>query len=298
VKQSAMSAPTVNPKNSRSYPNTSQGSTSAPPEIDEPKGDAKGTAALTKGISLLNAIARGSTHPTARELSEATGLPRPTVYRLLSALERQGLVRQNGNGGAYRLGPTLVMFAHRALEQIDIRDIAHEHLESLRDTTGETVHLAVFNKNEMLYIDKVESLERVRMACIIGASVPLHTTAVGKSFVAALPDDRREILIRKMKFARVTQSSITSASAFRAQIACVRKNGYAVDEEENERDIVCFGAPILGRLGEPLAAISVSVPRFRLRKNQNAYIHPLLKTCDQISKLMGFWENGDVKYSI
>jgi IclR family KDG regulon transcriptional repressor len=218
-----------------------------------------------------------------------TGLPRPTVYRLLAALERQGLIRHNNSGGSYRLGPTLVMFAHRALEQTDIRDIAHEHMESLRDATGETVHLAVFNKGEMLYLDKVESRERVRMACIVGASVPLHTTAVGKSYVAALPDDRREALIRAMKFVRVTGRSIASADHFRTQIAEVRKQGYAIDEEENERDIVCFGAPILKQLGAPLAAISVSVPRFRLREDRrNAYVRPLLQSCDRISRLLGF----------
>jgi IclR family KDG regulon transcriptional repressor len=258
-------------------------------QSDEPQDGTKGTAALTKGIRILNAIASANAHPTARQLSETTGLPRPTVYRMLAALERQGLVRQNGNGGSYRLGPTLVMFAHRALEQTDIRDIAHEHMETLRDATGETVHLAVFNKDEMLYIDKVESLERVRMACVVGASVPLHTTAVGKSYVAALPDDRREALIHALKFARITDRSITSAEDFRTQIAKVRKEGYAVDEEENERDIVCFGAPILDRLGMPLAAISVSVPRFRLREDRRRiYVQPLLQSCDRISRLLGF----------
>lgn len=250
---------------------------------------AKGTAALSKGIRLLNEIAGAQTNLTARQLSEATGFPRPTVYRLLAALKREGLVRQSGHNGAYRLGPALVMFAHRALEQTDIRDIAREHLEALRDATGETVHLAVFNKGEMLYIDKVESRQRVRMACVVGASVPVHTTAVGKCYVAALPDDQREALIKTLKFTRVTDRSITTADDFRRQIALVRENGYAVDEQENENDIVCFGAPILDRLGYPQAAVSVSVPCFRLRHDRrDAYTAPLRQACTRISKLLGF----------
>jgi len=249
---------------------------------------AKGTAALSKGVKLLNAIASAESAPTARQLADHTGMPRPTVYRLLAALKREGLVRQTENSGAYRLGPALVVFAHRALEQTDIRDIAREHIEALRDITGETVHLAVFNKGEMLYIDKVESLERVRMTCVVGASAPLHTTAVGKSYLAALPDSERERIIEGLDFVAVTDHSITTAEAFRAQIRRVRTDGFARDEQENERDIVCFGAPIIDRLGAPVAAISVSVPRFRLNDAPlTAYAAPLLETCQHISSLLG-----------
>ena len=249
---------------------------------------AKGTAALSKGIKLLSAIAGAPNDPNARQLADSTGIPRPTVYRLLSALKREGLVRQTDTGGAYRLGPAMVVFAHRALEQTDIRDIAHEHMEALRDTTGETVHLAVLNKGEMLYLDKVESLERVRMTCVIGASAPLHTTAVGKSYMAALPDDQRDRLIEDLKLVSVTEHSITSADDLRAQIQRVQALGYAMDEQENERDLVCFGAPILDRRGAPVAAISVSVPQFRLHSDpEHVYAKPLLDTCRHISSLIG-----------
>lgn len=166
-------------------------------------------------------------------------------------------------------------------------------MEALRDATGETVHLAVFNKGEMLYIDKVESRERVRMACVVGSSVPLHTTAGGKAYVSALSDELREDLVRTMTFTRVTDRSITSRSAFLEQIERARADGYAIDDQENERDIVCFGAPIRDRTGAPLAAISVSVPVFRLREDrQDAYVAPLLEATRRVSTLMGFRQTG------
>src|SRR5215212_8893058 len=104
---------------------------------DQPMPDGiKGAAALNKGIKLLTAIADAEVPPSVRDLSDQTMLPRPTVYRLLAALTEAGLVRQS-SGHTYQLGATLVMIAHRALDQMDIRDIAHEHLLKLRDETGE-----------------------------------------------------------------------------------------------------------------------------------------------------------------
>src|SRR3954469_12812304 len=166
--------------------------------------EAKGTAALSKGIRVLTAIAEAPRQLTARELSNTTALPRPTVYRLLAALVQAGLVRQSATGHTYQLGNTLVTIAHRALEQTDIRDIAHEHLVALRDETGETVHLAIFHNNAMLYVDNLDSPERVRMACSLGASVPLHNTAVGKVHLAFLPDKERESVLAQLPLTRVT----------------------------------------------------------------------------------------------
>ncbi len=251
--------------------------------------NAKGTAALNKGIKILTAIAEAPNQLTVRELSEATELPRPTVYRLLAALIEAGLVRQSRASHAYQLGNTLLSIAHRALDQIDIRDIAHEHLETLRDETGETVHLAVYHKGQMLYVDNLESQERVRMSCSLGASMPLHSTAVGKSFLSFLPESECESMLPQLALTNVTGKSIISLDALRTELDLVRMRGWATDEEENERDIFCFGAPILNREGRPVAAVSVSIPRYRLRANvEPIYVEPLLRTTQAVSRILGY----------
>jgi IclR family KDG regulon transcriptional repressor len=248
----------------------------------------KGTAALTKGINLLKVIAEASQSLTVKELSEAVALPRPTVYRLLATLIKSGLVRQSTAGHAYQIGNTLIGIANRALEKIEIRDIAHEFLLALRDETGETVHLAVFHNNAMLYVDNLDSPERVRMACSLGATVPLHNTAVGKTYLAFLSEAEREALMDKLPLPQVTGRSITSREALRAEVLETASRGWATDEEENERDIFCFGAPVLNREGRPVAGISISVPRFRIRaKIESAYIEPLLKTTAAVSNILG-----------
>ena len=250
--------------------------------------EAKGTAALGKGIKILTAIAEAPHQLTARELSDTIALPRPTVYRLLAALIEAGLVRQSATGHTYQLGNTLVAIAHRALEQTDIRDIAHEHLMALRDETGETVHLAILHNDKMLYVDNLDSPERVRMACSLGASVPLHSTAVGKAYLAFLPDAEREAMLMQMPLTQVTGQSITSPDTLRLEIAATRLRGWATDQEETERDIFCFGAPVLNREGRPVAGISISIPRFRMRaKAEAAYVAPLLRTTAAISHILG-----------
>jgi IclR family KDG regulon transcriptional repressor len=248
----------------------------------------KGTAALSKGIKVLSAIAEAPGKLTVRELAEVTALPRPTVYRLLSALVDEGLVRPSKNGHTYQLGNTLVTIAHRALEQTDIRDIAHEHLVALRDLTGETVHLAIFHNNTMLYVDNLDSPERVRMACSLGVSVPLHSTAVGKIYLAHLPEAERDAILSQLALTQVTGHSITSVNALRSEIADAQARGWSTDEAENERDIYCFGAAVLNRDSRPVAGISISIPRFRLRaKVEATYVQPLLNTAAAVSRILG-----------
>lgn len=248
----------------------------------------KGTAALSKGIAILTAIAEAEDPLTVRELSEQTAVPRPTVYRLLAALTEAGLVRAAATGHTYKLGTRLITIAHRALNQTDIRDIAHEHLLRLRDVTGETVHLAVFTNDGMLYVDNIESHERVRMRCSLGVTVPIHSTAVGKSYLAFSTDTERERVLARLRFGDTPAQHTVGLARLRAEIDDTRQRGWAIDEEENERDIFCFGAPIMDRTGTVVASVSISVPRFRMRANvEKAYVAPLLHIVGGISKMLG-----------
>lgn len=249
---------------------------------------AKGTAALSKGLAILTSIAEAEDPLTVRELSQQTGVPRPTVYRLLAALTEAGLVRAEATGHTYQLGTRLITIAHRALSRTDIRDIAHEHLLRLRDETGETVHLAVQTTDGMLYVDNIESHERVRMRCSLGVTVPMHSTAVGKAYLAFSPDAERERVLARLQIGDTPAQEVEGLARLLQEIADTRQRGWAVDEEENERDIFCFGAPIIDRAGTVVASVSVSVPRFRMRADtEEVYVAPLLRIVAGISKMLG-----------
>lgn len=244
-----------------------------------------GAQSFSRSMAVLQLVADHGAGPTVADLMETAGLTRPTLYRILASLEAEGLIRQ-GADKRYRLGSRLIGLAHSALAQQDIRSLAREPLSALRDETGETVHLAVRTRDEMVYVEKVESAELVRMASTVGTRVPFHTSSVGKAFLAALPEDDAEALIGRLDLSPVTGSSVTDPDILRARIAAARGLGYSSDEEENETGIVCFGAAIRDG-GGPVASVSVSVPTFRLKADRGVYWRPLLTTCAAISRQLG-----------
>lgn len=243
-----------------------------------------GTAAFGKFMQVLQLVADAEVPPSAADLVRASGFPRPTLHRIVAALQVEGLLCPGSRPGTLALGPRLIMLASRSWGRSDLRLAAVEALKALRDQTGETVHLAVPSSGRMVYIEKLESPSVVRMASRIGASVDLHSTAVGKAWLAALPAARCEALLPGLALTAHTPKTVVSLDALRAQLADVRQRGWSVDDEENEPGIRCYGAAILGSDGTPVAAVSVSTLRFRQRRDpEAAYVAPLLAACRAVA---------------
>ncbi len=246
----------------------------------------QGAQSFSRSIAVLRLISEAATPPTMADILAQSDLTRPTVYRIVASLQAEDLVRQTVDQ-RYVLGPQLIALAHRTLAQNDIRKTAHEALTALRDETGETVHLAIYSQQEMIYIDKIESRQTVRMASEIGTRVALHSTSVGRAYLAALPDDESRELIEALSLKAVTKQTSTTKSRLNKVIAQARADGYSYEEEENEPGIVCFGAPILDATGRPIATVSISVPVFRKLPNSETYWQPLLEHCREVSLLCG-----------
>lgn len=261
--------------------------TSDPATEDNPK--IAGTAAFSKFMAVLQLIADQETPLSIAQLSALSGYPRPTVYRILAALMAEGMVLENPRTKNFELGARLINLASKSWAKSDIRTVAIDALHTLRDTTRETVHLAVPSDNGMVYIEKLESPQAVRMTSRVGTRVTLYSSSVGKAYLAALDDESRRHLLRAVKMTRFTEHTITDADVLRAEIATTQQRGYAEDREENEAQIFCLGAAIRGGDGVPVACISISIPVFRKHENLHAtYIEPLLATCRAISlKLAG-----------
>lgn len=238
-------------------------------------------------MTVLQLVADHAGGPTVADLARQLDLTRPTLYRILASLEAEGLIRQMADR-RYGLGSRLIGLAHRALAQQDIRALAHDPLLALRDETGETVHLAIRNLDEMVYIDKVESPELVRMASTVGTRVPFHTSSVGKAFLAALPEGEAADLVRRLELSPVTGRTVTDPDQLLGRVQAARGAGYSSDEEENETGIVCYGAAIRDSAGRPVASVSVSVPDFRLKSDRSVYWKPLLRQVGSISRSLGY----------
>ncbi|SDL26218.1 transcriptional regulator, IclR family [Modicisalibacter muralis] len=232
----------------------------------------QGAAAVTKGLRLLQVIPELGSEASARAIQQRLALPRPTVYRLLNTLEREGFIERNPLGGEYVLGRQIVRLAQQSLSQSSLQDRMRSTLQAVGRATGETVHLAVPYGCHMTFIDKVESTETVRMASYVGMPIPMHSTSVGKAYLAALDASECEQYLTKLNLEPITGKTLISLEALRAELQNTRERGYAIDNEENEKSIICFGHAIYAADGRPAGAISVSVPRYRLDEDVEARV--------------------------
>lgn len=251
------------------------------PETSDTAPAARGAATFIKGLRLLQTLAELHQPTRLKDIQQASGLPRATLYRLLGALESERFVIRDPQHGGYLLGPELTRLGYKSWAQHDLRHSAHDALVAIREATGETVHLAVPRGGVMIYIDKVESRESVRMASTVGMQVNMHSSAVGKAFLAALDDDALARYTEELSLEPVTANTVTTIAALHEALAAVRERGYAIDAEENELGIVCFGRAICGPDGRPMASVSVSVPKYRLAEDTlTRYAEPIRAACE------------------
>ena len=244
----------------------------------------QGTASFVKFVDVLQAIADDPGKLDMAKLVKRLPYPRGTLYRIVTALISEDFVMENRDHGTYQLGPRLIHFASKSWEGSDLRSAAHDHVAALRDATGETIHLAVPSGNGMVYIDKLESPRAVRMMSRIGTRVEIYATSVGKAYLAALPEERVREIVEALDMRARTRNTITDPRALYAEVQKTRARGYSYDNEENEPDIRCFGGAILDRSGDPVGAISLSIPIYRFNEERAAnYIARVKETVAAIS---------------
>ncbi|UQS30894.1 IclR family transcriptional regulator [Streptomyces fradiae] len=212
---------------------------------------------VDRALSILPLLARGPAD--LGQVAARLGVHKSTALRLLRTLHEHGLVHRQQDQ-RYRLGARLFALAHEAAESLDVREVAHPHLVRLNEETGHTVHLAVREGDEVLYIDKVESRYPVRMYSRIGRPVAVTVAAVAKVVLADLPEPELHALTARLDYPRYTPRSTPDAAAFRAELAAVREQGWAADLGGHEESINCVAAPVRGPDGRVAAALSVSAP--------------------------------------
>jgi len=193
----------------------------------------------------------------------------------------------------YFLGFKLVDLGNLLLNQLDLRREAEPFLRELAEKTKETVHLVILDQNEIVYIDKVETDHNpsgLRMASRVGLRNPPHSCAVGKVLLADLPEETLNHFLKKGNLIKRTENTITDPTRLREHLDLVKRQGYAIDDEENEKGIRCVAAPIRDGTGRAVAALSISGPAFKVTKRaiQDSLKKEVMETASQISQRLGF----------
>lgn len=242
------------------------------------------TGTLGKAVAVLDAIARAD-HPVKfRDLRAQIGQPPGTLHRNLSNLMKEGLVRANPDN-SYALGYRLLTFASAAWASNHFREIAETHLRALHEQTGETVHLGVLEGVEVIYLDKVESRQAVRMHSQIGKASPAYCTGVGKAALSILPGEEMRLRVNSIDFHAFTRATIISAEDLEAKLHVIAQDGFAFDDEEHEVGIHCAAAPIHSPDRSFVGGISVTAPSYRVSREQlEAWVPLVVNAAKEINQ--------------
>lgn len=217
-----------------------------------------GDAVLGRAFRLLAAFSPGRPELTLDELAGASGLARSTAHRLAGQLAEQGALERSGRG--WRLGVRLFELGQMVPRQQRLRDVALAHMEELYVATRETVHLAVLEGREVLYVEILSGHRKVPTPSRRGGRMPAHCTAVGKALLAFSDDVGEAFIAANAPFARRTARTITDPEQLRRELHDVRRGGLAFDREEAMPGLACVAAPLMSAKGTARAALSVSMP--------------------------------------
>ncbi len=246
---------------------------------------------VTKALQVLQAFSYE--HPVlgVSELSRQLGIGKSSVHRILSTLAEEGFVTKTADD-RYQLGLKLNTLGQLVVNGLELRTVSHGPLERLRNDSGETVHVAVLEGTDAMYVHRIESLATLRTFARVGRRVPAHTTSSGKCLLAFGPPEAVDLVVQA-GLARIGPRSITTERAFRSALDTIRANGYVVSVEENEKGVVSVGAPVFGHDGICIAAVSMAGPTLRLTSEQLPRCIRLVRKCAlDISVGMGFLERS------
>ena len=216
-----------------------------------------GVQSVERIFQLIEQLAAHPTGVSLQKLAGETGLAKSTVHRLLASLVGLGYVAQNDENGHYRLTLKMFELSSGIVNSMEIMDVAKAHLERLSQRTGEAVHLVIRDARDIVYIYKTES-GPMRMSSRVGLRSPLYCTGVGKAILATLPPEEVEDVWNHSSLKKLTSRTVVDLTEMQDQLAEVRANGYAIDDEENEMGVRCVAVAIPGPDGRAESAFSIS----------------------------------------
>jgi IclR family KDG regulon transcriptional repressor len=221
------------------------------------------------------------------QIAERVSVPKSTVHRLLATLERKRFIIRDKTTGKYRLGLRFIETASLVLQDADLQRWTQLYLQRLSDECGETVDLAVLDETDVVYLQVIEGPQQVKLAARVGQQLPAFCTASGKAFLAYLPNGEVDRILGE-GLPKCTENTPVSLTDLYEDLRVVRERGFAISEEEYEKDINAVAAPILDANGCPVAAVAIVGPSFRLPHERMLMLGQSIQvTTDAIAREVG-----------
>jgi IclR family KDG regulon transcriptional repressor len=227
------------------------------------------------------------------EIAERTGLHKSTAHRFLVNLEAVGLLERDARTQRYRLGLRMFEMGGIVLEQMSLWDEALPFLEGLVTDSGETGHLAVLERGEAIYIEKVEARRALRIPSAMGRGYPAHATSLGKVLLSDLGENEVREILGTHGMASYTRTTTTDVTPLLAELADIRERGFAVDDEEYDEGLRCVGAPIRDHTGRVVAALGIGGPVTRVTPERvDDLARLVIDAADGLSRRLGASQSG------
>lgn len=245
---------------------------------------------VEKAIRVLGLLADGNGR-TLTEISQETAIHKSTIFRLLATLTKHNLLQADGRTNKYRLGLACLELTSAFQSGNQLLAASQPELLKLRDTTKETIHLAVLDELEIVYLEKLESLHAIGlMRSRIGKRAPAHCTGVGKALLSYEDPEEIKHRLNGQELKRFNERTIVDLDLLFTDLHLSRQRGYALDQGEHEEEVRCVAAPIFDQSGKAIAAVSVSGPSHRMDPvDQNETIINLsMTTAQEISSKLGY----------
>jgi IclR family acetate operon transcriptional repressor len=248
----------------------------------------QGTQAIDRAAQLLTLVLDSDEPLGVGDLALAAELPKSTASRLVSSLERHGLVRRNGARGKVQAGPAILRFAHRGVVERNLVELAQAPLDVLGERSGETVNLAVPGTRGVEHLAQVDSVHFLGTGQWVGRTVDYHTTAVGKVLVAY---GAAELPAGRLR--RAAPGTIVDRDALEADFARIREDAFATAVDELEPGLTALAAPVHGPTGDVVAALAISGPTLRLPPERIGELKPILtREAAALSARLGHRDKG------
>lgn len=250
---------------------------------------------VSRALDIIHLVGMKKGGLGVTEIAKQIDINKSSVYRILFTLAQYGYIEQDENTGRYKLGYKFLEISSKLLDSIDIRSEAGPFLQQLESATNEVIHLVVYDQGEVVYIEKLEGTETLRMHSKVGKRAPMHCTSVGKAILANLPSGVVHEIVDRKGLPMHTNHTITDRDSLFKELIQVKQNGYALDLEENENGITCIAAPIFDHLGKAIAAISISGPTIRMTEERLEQLkEQILDVGSQISVRLGFSKQNQI----
>ena len=197
----------------------------------------------------------------------------------------------------YKLGPGILMLHDQLVKNLNIISIAKPYMAHLVEDTGESSHLCMMSNDSSVIIDQIMSNSVLTVNSKVGNIEPIYCSSVGKCLLAFCDDEKKESILSAINFVSFTKNTITDPDALKKELSEIRERGYAIDDEEMNKDIMCVAAPVYNHLGLVPYSVGLSGLKSRIKeRGAEFYAAKLMHATEKISEQLGFYKERKERY--